>query len=162
MDEASAVPSDLEDKWKEREGALLKSIDVSISYYTRRARTARIWYRVVGVVILICVVIAPVAVVTGVENKGLSAFGIPASAVTAIAVASTILMGLAEGLQRTFQFEQRWITCIKAREGPLEAHGYLFRPASAKSCWKRKLGSESLRTKEKRTRYSHAGGSRIF
>jgi Protein of unknown function (DUF4231) len=110
---------DAEKKWSERERTLLDSIDASIRYYTRCARTARIWHRIVGVVILICVVISPVAVVstgTGAAGAGLSAFSIPTTAITAIAVASTIIVALAEGLRRTFQFEHRWITCVKARE----------------------------------------------
>jgi Protein of unknown function (DUF4231) len=107
---------DLEAKWIERERALLSSVDGSIRYYTRCARRARIWHRVVGIVILICVVLAPVAVVSGGKGGGLVSLRIPEEAVTAIAVLSTLLVAFAEGLRRTFQFDQRWTTCIKARE----------------------------------------------
>ena len=113
---------DLTEKWKKQETELLESINGSIKYYTERARTARICYRVIGVVVLICVVIAPVAVVSGGAetggsvNVGLSVFGIKPLVATQIAVATTLIVAFAEGLQRTFQFQQRWIACIQARE----------------------------------------------
>jgi Protein of unknown function (DUF4231) len=105
-------------KWKAREDELLESLNHSMKYYSSCAWWARILHRLLGLLILICVVISPVAVVStgGQPDQGLSALGIPAIWITRIAVATTILLAFAEGLRRTFQFDDRWATCIRTRE----------------------------------------------
>jgi hypothetical protein len=108
---------DMRESWLGREKNLLQEIDQSISYYSSRAWTARICHRTVGVVVLVGSVFAPVAVASSAgTNTGLELFSIDGRHSAQIALIITVVLALCEGLRRFYQFDQRWMTCVQARE----------------------------------------------
>lgn len=115
--------------WKQRENDLLGYLDSEIKRYTKFARRSRIAGRTISIIALICSVLAPVTVVSGAQGGGLSlaALSISQNTLTAASVVLTILLGLVDGLRRTFRFEQSWagamtalIAIERAREGYLD------------------------------------------
>lgn len=101
----------------EREVTLLDEIRKTRHYYSKSAREAQLFHRVITIIVLIGSVIAPVAVVSSTGTQaGLTLFGINEKFIAQIAVIVTIILALCEGLRRSFQFDMRWMTCVQARE----------------------------------------------
>ena len=108
---------DLRESWLGREKQLLQEIDKSISYYSSCAWSARIYHRTVGVIVLVGSVFAPVAVASSAgTSTGFDLFSIDEHRSAQIALIITVVLALCEGLRRFFQFDQRWMTCVQARE----------------------------------------------
>ena len=111
----------MESRWREREEALLREIEASVAYYKNRATWSNLLHRIISIIVLIGSVVAPVAVVSSsgagsVPGAGLAVFGVGQQAIAQTAVAVTVVLAFCEGLRRLFQFDQRWMTCVLARE----------------------------------------------
>lgn len=103
--------------WRQREKDLIEDINTSIEYYSKQASRARGCHRTIGVTVLIGSVLAPVAVVSSAgTTAGLALFGVADERLAQVAVVITIVLSLCEGLRRLFEFDQRWITCVVAKE----------------------------------------------
>ena len=101
----------------EREFSLLEDISDTRHYYSKCARQARLFHSSISMVALIGSVIAPIAVVSSTgAQEGLALFGIGEKVIAQLAVITTIILALCEGLRRSFQFDIRWMTCVQARE----------------------------------------------
>jgi len=103
-----------EQDWLDREKQLLADIDSHVEWYQANSTAARRWHRSLGVIVLICAVLAPVTVVS---STG-SAPGSPINPyiLSAISVVLTLIIALAEGLRRNFRFEERWTACSTSRD----------------------------------------------
>jgi hypothetical protein len=100
----------------EREANVLEDIRQTRHYYSKSAREARLLHSTISVIVLVCSVIAPVAVVSSTGSAGLALFGVGEKVVAQVAVIVTIILALCEGVRRSFQFDMRWMTCVQARE----------------------------------------------
>jgi hypothetical protein len=115
-----AIPSDDQQQWLAREKHLIKWLDGRIKFYSIWAEFNRYGQRLTSLVILVCAVLAPVAV-TSKSGAGLGVFDLKEATIGRIALIVTLLIGVSEGLRRLFRFDRRWLICANCREELLEA-----------------------------------------
>jgi uncharacterized protein DUF4231 len=103
-----------EQDWLDREKHLLADLDSQVEWYQTNSTAARRWHRGLGVIVLLCAVLAPVTVVSSTGSAAGSL--INPSILTAISVVITLIIALAEGLRRNFRYEERWTACSTSRD----------------------------------------------
>lgn len=101
----------LAQEWKEREKALIRRLDSTIERYSFRAEKARLRHRRIGIILLVCSVLAPIAVAGGGGNISL----VPPGVAQVLALALTIIVALSDGLRRMFRFDRQWHACARTR-----------------------------------------------
>ena len=111
---AAAPQKSTEQDWLDREKQLLAHIDSHVEWYQANSTAARRWHRSLGLIVLICAVLAPVTVVSSTGSATGSL--INPSILSAISVVITLIIALAEGLRRNFRHEERWIACSTSRD----------------------------------------------
>jgi len=104
----------IEKAWKERETQAIGRLKRALDWYVRWANINRWFARSLAMVVLVCAVLAPVTVAST-ENAGIRVFGISKEGVSQLALLVTLVLAFAEGLRRTFRFDQRYATCLNAR-----------------------------------------------
>lgn len=101
--------------WSDREKQALGRLNRDLSWYVRWAGYNRWFARCLAMIVLICAVLAPVTVASTGE-AGIRVFGISADRVSQLALIVTLVLAFAEGLRRTYRFDQRYATCLNARD----------------------------------------------
>jgi hypothetical protein len=109
-----ATQKSFEDEWREREKQFIADLDDNVVWYQKNSTTARQWHRGLGLVVLICAVLAPVTVVSGVGSSSSSL--IPATVLNVASVVITLAIAFAEGLRRNYRFEERWTAFSTSRD----------------------------------------------
>jgi hypothetical protein len=110
------------EQWLEREKAVLDNINSRIEFYSTWCEVNRLGQRVASIIVLICAVIAPVAVIST-KASGLGILGFTEEAIKATALIVTVTLALTEGVRRVFRFDHRWAVCAMCRERLLQLHG---------------------------------------
>lgn len=102
--------------WLEREKRLIERANRHIARYKRIAVRSRQCERAASMVTLACSLLAPVAVVASAVSAGNSAplFGLSPVIAAEVALVLTLILAFAEGLRRSFRFEQRWSAAVVA------------------------------------------------
>jgi fumarate reductase subunit D len=101
--------------WKNREEQALGRLTRDLNWYVRWSSYNRWLARSLAMIVLICAVLAPVTVASTGE-AGIRVFGISAERVSQLALMVTLVLAFAEGLRRTYRFDQRYATCLNARD----------------------------------------------
>lgn len=105
----------LEELWLEREGSALQRLHGQLKWFHRWTNINHYAARSLSVIVLVCAVFAPLTVASS-AGGGIGVFGVGDPHIRQLAMALTIVLALAEGIRRIFRFEQRYATCVQARE----------------------------------------------
>ena len=100
---------EVENAFRDREAHLLEEIDGDAIWCKRYSRKHMLWHRCLGMLVLICSVLAPVTVSSTLGKMGNEAlfWGIN---IGYIAIGMTVILALAECIRRFFRFEQMWVS----------------------------------------------------
>jgi fumarate reductase subunit D len=110
------------EQWLEREKAVLDNIIGRIEFYSLWCEVNRWGQRIASIIVLICAVVAPVAVIST-KASGLGTLGFTEEAIKATALIVTVALALTEGMRRVFRFDHRWAVCAMCRARLLQLHG---------------------------------------
>jgi hypothetical protein len=114
--EPPTISAEQAERYRTEEQDVLERLQRSIRYYSNRIKFARAGHYTVGLITLVCSVLAPMAVITTARKPSdLSLFGISNETIAQLAVVLTLLLGLTEGVRRLFRFSERWMTCSTTR-----------------------------------------------
>jgi hypothetical protein len=112
--------TELHPDWISREKVALERIEKQLRWHDRTALRSFWTERILAIVVLVCAVLAPLAIASdgnaSAAGAGLGVFGFSALALKKAALILTITVALAEGLRRICKFDERYSISAQSRE----------------------------------------------
>ncbi|MBY5594118.1 DUF4231 domain-containing protein [Rhizobium leguminosarum] len=96
--------------WALREKVSLERVEKDLAFYKATGQRAREWSRDLGLIIMVGSIIAPVAISVGSGPVTISKITVSSEVIKAIPIFITLVVAIAEGVRRMFQFQTRWVS----------------------------------------------------
>ncbi|MBY5698413.1 DUF4231 domain-containing protein [Rhizobium leguminosarum] len=96
--------------WAHRKEVSLERVEKDLAFYKAKRKWARNWSHGLGLIIMVGSIVAPVAVSVGPGPVTISTVTVPSEVMKAIPIFITLVVAIAEGVRRIFQFQTRWVS----------------------------------------------------